>query len=309
MKNPFLSLLLLIVIACNKESTSINYETQVADVVGVSSSLSPISAEGLYFENIRYGEQDRQFLDLLLPSDGAPKGVVVYFHGGGFTGGDKSDIASDYIQPIMNSLLENGLAIVSANYTLLSTSGSQGVISALEDGSLVVNYVRSHLDDFNLPTNAMVLAGVSAGAGIAQWNGFQESTNDQVQGMVALAAQSTYNLYEWENVFPGLSLDTLRTSNALLNQLFLGFYGGTPTQELLNTLDYRAFIDANDPPIYVYNTLSDEVISPLGELDIDVLYHSIRHSDYIRSKAIEEELPFSGAYQEGPEEFVFRVLR
>ena len=309
MKNPYLLLFLVFIIACNKDSASLSYEKQVADSVGISSSPSPISAEGLYFENIRYGQQDRQFLDLLLPSDGAPKGVVVYFHGGGFTGGDKSDIASDYIQPIMNTLLENGLAIVSANYTLLTTSGTRGVISALEDGSLVVNYVRSHLDDFNLPTNAMVLAGVSAGAGIAQWNGFRESTNDQVQGVVALAAQSTYNLYEWENVFPGLSLDTLRTSNTLLNQLFLGFYGGIPSQELLNTVDYRAFIDANDPPIYVYNTITHEVISPTGELDIDVLYHSIRHSDYIRSKAIEEELPFSGAYQERPEEFIFRVLR
>lgn len=309
MKNPYLLLFLVFIIACNKDSASLSYEKQVADSVGISSSPSPISAEGLYFENIRYGQQDRQFLDLLLPSDGAPKGVVVYFHGGGFTGGDKSDIASDYIQPIMNTLLENGLAIVSANYTLLTTSGTRGVISALEDGSLVVNYVRSHLDDFNLPTNAMVLAGVSAGAGIAQWNGFRESTNDQVQGVVALAAQSTYNLYEWENVFPGLSLDTLRTSNTLLNQLFLGFYGGIPSQELLNTVDYLAFIDANDPPIYVYNTITNEVISPTGELDIDVLYHSIRHSDYIRSKAIEEELSFSGAYQERPEEFIFRVLR
>ena len=189
------------------------------------------------------------------------------------------------------------MALVSANYTFLTSPGSTGVLSALQDGQAVVEFIRMRQSDLQLPVNKMVIGGVSAGAGIAQWNAFRPNREAQLQGVVALAAQSTYNLYAWENVFPGLSLDGLRQANPLIAQLFLGFYGGEPTPADLTTMDYRAMIDASDPPLYVYNIAGDELIDAQGNIDFDVLYHSYRHSDYLRAKAIEEELPFSGAFK------------
>ena len=62
----------------------------------------------------------------------------------------------------------------------------------------------------NLPKNKIILAGVSAGAGIAQWNGLKKSSNDQVKGILTLAAQSTYDLYQWEKIFKDFSLENLR---------------------------------------------------------------------------------------------------
>ena len=67
-------------------------------------------------------------------------------------------------------------------------------------------------------------------------------------------------------------------------------------------------MDASDPALYVYNFAGDEVIDTNGSIDFDVLYHSYRHSDYLRAKAIAEEIPFSGIYQERPEDFVLRIL-
>jgi hypothetical protein len=46
-----------------------------------------------------------------------------------------------------------------------------------------------------------------------------------------------------------------------------------------------------------------------GSIDLDVLYHSIRHSDALRAKAIQEGFTTSGAFQETPEAFVLRKLR
>lgn len=309
MKNSFLfTLLITLIISCSKEDEGAINRYSYSTTLGVEASLSPLGGSALFFEDVAYGTGERQHLDVLMPETENPAGVVIFFHGGGFTGGDKSDAYNDLFAPTMQALLDQNIALVSANYTLLTTPGNEGVISALKDGEAVINYLQARFSDLTIPSDKIVLAGASAGAGIAQWNGFREATNTQVQGVLALAAQSTYNLYEWENVFPGFSLDVLRQLSPFLQVLFNQFYGGEPTQEDLDRVDYRSFMDSDDPALYVYNTAGDEVINAQGEIDFDVLYHSYRHGDYLRAKAIEVELEFSGIFQESPADFALRVL-
>lgn len=306
MKKLIVLPLILLLLACAKSDDPVT-TVDLESILGVAQSDSPLG-EGVFFEDVNYGDGERQQLDLLFPDNKSPKGVVLFFHGGGFTGGDKAQAFDELLLETMQAVLNENIAIVSANYTLLTTPGSQGVISALEDGTLVIDFIQDRLADLNIPENKIVLAGTSAGAGIAQWNGFKNAINAQVQGVLAIAAQSTYNLYEWENVFPGFSLDDLRQMSPFLQTLFLGFYGGEPTQADLDAVDYRDFMDSTDPALYVYNFAGDELINAQGEIDFDVLYHSFRHSDYLRAKAIEVEQEFSGIFQESPDAFVIRVL-
>lgn len=300
---PFILLLL----ACAKSddpTTTVDLES----IFGVAQIASPLG-EGRFFEDINYGDQERQQLDILLPENSNPTGVVIFFHGGGFTGGDKAQAFDDLLLETMQAVFEKDIAIVSANYSLLTSTGNRGVISALEDGIEAISFIKNHLSQMNIPSNKIILAGASAGAGIAQWNGFKNDLNDQVQGVVAIAAQSTYDLYEWENVFTGFSLDGLRQMNPFLQTLFLSFYGGEPTQADLDAVDYRDFMDATDPSLYVYNIAGDQVINSQGEIDFDVLYHSYLHGDYLRRKAIEVGQAFSGAFQELPDAFILRKLK
>ena len=306
MKKLIVLPLILLLLACAKSDDPVT-TVDLESILGVAQSDSPLG-EGVFFGDVNYGDGERQQLDLLFPDNKSPKGVVLFFHGGGFTGGDKAQAFDGLLLETMEAVLNENIAIVSANYTLLTTPGSQGVISALEDGTLVIDFIQDRLADLNIPANKIVLAGTSAGAGIAQWNGFKNAINAQVQGVLAIAAQSTYDLYEWENVFPGFSLDDLRQMSPFLQTLFLGFYGGEPTQADLDAVDYRDFMDSTDPAVYVYNFAGDELINAQGEIDFDVLYHSFRHSDYLRAKAIEVEQEFSGIFQESPDAFVIRVL-
>ena len=309
MKNLRYLLFTLLIVSCSKDESTVDRKSVLETALGVEASTSPFGGDELFYADVVYGSGSRNQLDIILPQSTDPKGVVLFFHGGGFTAGSKEDAYEAILAQTMKNILAQNIAIVSANYTLLITSGNQGVISALEDGSDVINYIQSQLSTLNIPGNKIVLAGVSAGAGIAQWNGFREATNGQVQGVVALAAQSTYDLYEWENVFEGFSLDAVRQLSSILQTLFLQFYGGSePTQAELDALDYRGFMDANDPPVYLFNTAGTELINTSGQLDIDVLYHSILHTDYLRLKAIEVNQEFSGASQESPDAFVIRVL-
>lgn len=308
MKKYFILLLSVVVLSCDNSDDSLDFIAAVESEFGVTATDSPLGGEGHFFQSVAYGTAERQELDILLPEGEQFKGVLLFFHGGGFTAGDKSNAFDDYLVETIQTVLENDIAIVSANYTLLTTAGNEGVLSALEDGEAVLNFLRSKRSILNIPADKIVIAGVSAGAGIAQWNGFQAPNNAQLQGVLAIAAQSSYDLYQWENVFPGFSLDALRQLNPFLQALYLQFYNGEPTPESLTTLDYRALMDASDPPLYVYNTAGDEVINAQGQLDFDVLYHSYRHADYLRQQAIKVGQAFSGAFQESPEEFVIRVL-
>ena len=81
------------------------------------------------------------------------------------------------------------------------------------------------------------------------------------------------------------------------------------SKEGLKYLDYRSEMDSQDPPLYIYNPInSQDYINSEGTIDFNVLYHSFRHGDYLREKAIEVEQEFSGAYQESPEDFILRLL-
>jgi acetyl esterase/lipase len=294
---------------CQKEDTSYPQVNLLENSLGIAATPSPFGENSLFFENIAYGSGARNILDVFLPKKVKPVGVVVFFHGGGFVSGDKSDAYADFLKNTMLQLLNEGVAIVSANYTLINSPNASGVISSLNDGEMVLNFIKNKLEVLNIPKNKILLAGVSAGAGIAQWNGYREASNDQVQGIVALAAQSTYNLYEWENVFLGFKLDELRNSNLDIENIFQLFYNGTPTQTDLEAVDYRAFMDSDDPPVYILNQAGDKVIDAEGNLDFDVLYHSFLHGDYLRKKAIEVRLTYSGVFVESPEEFILRILR
>ena len=310
MKKYLLVLSIIVFLSCEKDTVSDDSRiTALERTLGVSVSDAPVDVEGLFFEGVSYGNGTRNQLDLLLPGTQDLKGLLIFFHGGAFVVGDKSAVFDDYLLPTISAILAEDIAVVSANYAFITLPESNGVLSSMEDGAAVISFIESLSTSLRLPANSILLSGGSAGAGIAQWNGFREASNGQVQGVLALEAQSSYNLYEWETVFPGFSLDDTREDYPVLEDLFLDFYAGEPTDELLQSLDYRSEMDGNDPPVYIYNQQSgQEVFNADGELDIDVLFHSFRHADYLRLKAIEVDQAFSGAYQESPADFIIRML-
>ena len=296
--------------SCNNEDISTENQVELFyKAFGVNSSPSPIKNKGVFFKDISYGKKSRNKLDILLPENSELNGIVVFFHGGSFQRGDKADIFDDFLTETIESILDNNIALVSANYTFINSSESSGVISALKDGTSVISFIKKNSEILSLPKNKIILAGVSAGAGIAQWNGFRESSNNQIQGILALAAQSTYDLYQWKNIFQNFSLEEMRIRFPDLEETYFNFYNGEPSKEDLKYLDYRSEMDSEDPPLYIYNPInSQDYIDSDGNIDFNVLYHSFRHGDYLREKAIEVQQEFSGAYQETPEQFMLRLL-
>jgi len=309
MKYSLTPFLLLFLFSCSPEDSSQDI-TALKDtsVLGVQPSIPPFQTSALFYENISYDTKSRTQFDLLLPQEKPVAGVVVLFHGGSFLFGGKADFYLDEFSNILSGLLENDIAIVNAEYSFLTEVQSEGVFTPLKDGTQVIDFITKNYIILGIPKDNLLLAGVSAGAGIAFWNGLGKVRPNSIKGILGLQAQSSYDLYKWESLFEDFKVDSLKLVNNELEQLFEQFYGGAYSQEKAKNLDYLNEIEANDPPFYVYNPVFEDKVYQNEVLNLDVLFHSFKHADLLRKKATEVGLPFSGAYQEAPQEFIVRIL-
>ena len=307
--NPKYLLVFIIVsfISCTNEEN--NYDLKDLELnFGVKASVSRIDDNSIFFENVIYGEKSRNKLDIHIPDIESPKGLIIFFHGGAFVGGDKSDIFEEYLSSIFLKIIKKGIIIVSANYSFLDSDGSRGVLTSLEDGKNVISFLEQNRNLLNLNDSEIVLSGVSAGAGISLWNGFRDNKFENISGILAIEAQSSYNVYTWEKVFKGFNIDEMRKLYSDIDEIYLNFYKGKPDGKLLEMLDFSLMMDKMDPSFYISNRAGKDLINSNNEIDFDVLYHSFLHADYLRKKAIDANLKFSGIYQESPEDFVLRML-
>ena len=309
MKKFVLLFLFFILLSCNSEDLSETYVEKVKVVLKQNSTTNPIEEFSLFFEDLSYGSEVRNKFDLFLPQDGNAKGIVVFFHGGSFLFNDKSDAYQEPYVGIIKNLLTQNVAVVNSNYSFLNSTNSQGVQTPLSEGNILLNHIKTIAPDLSLNADKIVLSGVSSGAGIALWNGLQAEHNEGVLGVVALETQSSYNLFTWENLFSGLDINEITQNSTEFQLLFSLFYGDSqPTQQQLDLVDFIEFIDSSDPDLYILNNAGTQFLTSSGTIDLNVLYHSVLHSDALRGRAIQEGLNFSGAFAETPDDFILRLF-
>jgi acetyl esterase len=118
--------------------------------------------------DVRYGKYDRDVLDVFEVKTAKPAPVVIYFHGGGWLGGDKKSIdPAPYLQM--------GIAVVTANYRFTTgTPDAAPYPAPMLDAVRAVQFVRSKAKEWNIDPNRIDLTGSSAGAVIDMWIAYHE---------------------------------------------------------------------------------------------------------------------------------------
>ena len=96
--------------------------------------------------------QEQCKLDLFYPSDKSAYTTVVWFHGGGLTGGQKE---------IPEFLKEKGVAVVGVGYRF---SPKVSVSEIIQDAAHAVKWVSEHIEELGGDKRKIILAGHSAGA-------------------------------------------------------------------------------------------------------------------------------------------------
>lgn len=113
--------------------------------------------------DVRYGPYDNDVLDFYPAKTEAPAPVLINYHGGGWTGGDKKSF-----NPA--PLLRAGIAVVSANYRFTTgTKDAAPYPAPMQDSARVVQFVRSKAQEWHLDPARIALTGDSAGAVISMW--------------------------------------------------------------------------------------------------------------------------------------------
>ena len=150
--------------------------------------------------DVQYGNASECTLDVYLP-DGESVGTIVYFHGGGLEGGDKSD--KNYVE-IAESFVKNGYGFVSANYRMYPAGGR--FPQFIEDAAQAVAWVKFHVKGYG-GSETLYVSGQSAGA----WLSMMLCLNGEylravgvdplsIQGWLIDSAQTTahFNVLKYE---------------------------------------------------------------------------------------------------------------
>jgi acetyl esterase/lipase len=220
--------------------------------------------------DVSYGPHPRNVLDFYKADSDKPTPLIVYIHGGGFVGGDKSSI-----NPIILKLaLENGISCAALHYRFID--GDKILLPMpQQDTARAIQFLRTKAKEWNLDGRKIACYGGSAGAGCSMWIGFHDDLADpkasdpvlrestRIAAIGTFGGQSTYSPIEikrligrraWEHpsIFKAYGLKTAEEAQ-------------NPTPEQKRLYDEASAINhltADDPPLYmVYN----EADGPLPE--------------------------------------------
>lgn len=301
-----LYILLLVNIACDKEDS----EVKKPDLVF---SESPFPLNGIaakFSKDIPYDTKQRTQFDIWLPDSNTPTGLVIYTHGGGFSSGDKDFVYSvqqggawDFPADI-RFLLQNNIAFATIRYTLLSPTGEKdGVKKPMLDVKRALQYIRHNASDFNINKNKIILAGNSAGGGTSLWIAFNNDLADaqssdpvlrestRVKGVVGREPQASYNIEDrWVNdVFVDYNLtwtEILANETGNISKIYGVSSNAEYESAAIDTyraeVDMLALLTADDPAIWIDNTLRD-VVHPYSAPEISS--HHAFHARELKERA------------------------
>lgn len=122
--------------------------------------------------DVAYGPHPRNTLDLWQAKARPPTPVLVFFHGGSFKAGDKSNVLA---RPILAECLQAGISVVSANYRFSSDAPFP---APMVDGARAVQFVRSMAKAWNIDPERIAVSGSSAGATLALWIALHDDLAD-----------------------------------------------------------------------------------------------------------------------------------
>jgi len=155
--------------------------------------------------NLSYGPHERNVLDLWLAKSDKPTPLIVFIHGGGFVGGDKSKASPEAIR----RCLDAGVSFMSINYRFRKHAPIQDI---LRDAARAIQFVRFNAAKFNLDPKRIASYGGSAGAGTSLWLAVHDDLADpksedpvlrrssRITAAGCMNGQATYDLVEWERV-------------------------------------------------------------------------------------------------------------
>jgi acetyl esterase/lipase len=193
--------------------------------------------------DLSYGNDPRQRLDIIAPRRGKNLPVVVFWYGGSWIGGRKSEYRF-----IGDALAERGILTVLADYRLYPQ-----VAFPLfdEDGAKAVAWVEQHVREYRGDPTRIVLMGHSAGAHTAAFLAF----NHQFLRRFGVDPQNIVGLVGLSGTY------VLVPDSAIMRAAFPAPYSIKDWQPI-------QYVDSCAPPTLLLHGLADKEVSPQETLEL-----------------------------------------
>ena len=173
----------------------------VIDIFQAAALYSPLQEKPPYAgikvtRDVRYGPAERNLADIFVPeSPGtAPRAVLLFVHGGGFTRGDRqSPPGSPFYDNIAVWAVRNGFIGVNMTYRLAPEFGWP---AAVQDVAAAVRYLETNIEALGGNPSRIFLMGQSAGAvHVASYIAHPEFHGPQGAGVAgAIIVSGAYDL-------------------------------------------------------------------------------------------------------------------
>ena len=109
--------------------------------------------------HVSYGPEDRQWLNLYLPSGDEPAPVFLYAHHNAATA---DDVKSDWA----DATVAAGIAIVSWE-SIAQVKGPQDGLTCMADADIMFAWIKDNARTYNLDVNNIIIGGQSRGSGVS----------------------------------------------------------------------------------------------------------------------------------------------
>ena len=114
------------------------------------------------YKNEKYDtKHERDVLDFWKAESSKPTPVIIFFHGGAFIQGDKSQIPS---REIIGKYLEAGISFASCNYPFIENQSASEYTNVMRHCGRAIQFLRSKSKEWNIDHKRFGAIGVSAGA-------------------------------------------------------------------------------------------------------------------------------------------------
>lgn len=191
--------------------------------------------------NLAYGTDPRQKLDVYRPTKAAPNGkVVIFFYGGSWRDGSKTDYRF-----VAQALTSRGFIVVLPDYRLYPQVTFPAFV---EDGAAAVRWTHDNISSFGGDTNQLYLMGHSAGSHIAALLTLDAHYLKSV-GLDRSAIRATATLSGPYDFTPN------PWDRPVFNQ-------ATNATSIDPQIEPITFVDGKEPPMLLVQGLQDKIVSP-----------------------------------------------